>query len=251
MAEQKYLPERFRRTAGRDDRPVAATRPKRGSGDEKCQPACKPGSVSGMTAGRPFLWDDPCGPPLATYPNDRPGEGWRPVLRRTDRVVPIRSCSRWGLPCRRCCQRRGGLLPHRFTLTPPALRLRRASSRGAALQAGRSVFCGTFPGITPAGRYPAPFLRGARTFLPRRLSTCDGSGRPAGWRPLRVPHGRRSQRLIVIGRAAPAHSGALAASFASALGGSANSATKRSATALSPVTVSAPSASSAASGTLP
>ena len=38
------------------------------------------------------------------------------------RVVPIRSCSRWGLPCRRCCQRRGGLLPHRFTLTPPALR---------------------------------------------------------------------------------------------------------------------------------
>ena len=26
-------------------------------------------------------------------------------------------CSDWGLPCRRCCQRRGGLLPHRFTLT--------------------------------------------------------------------------------------------------------------------------------------
>jgi len=33
------------------------------------------------------------------------------------RAAPIRSCSRWGLPCRRRCRRRGALLPHRFTLT--------------------------------------------------------------------------------------------------------------------------------------
>ena len=33
------------------------------------------------------------------------------------REVPIWHCSRWGLPCRPCCQGRGGLLPHRFTLT--------------------------------------------------------------------------------------------------------------------------------------
>ena len=33
------------------------------------------------------------------------------------RAVPIRSCSRWGLPCRRRYRRRGALLPHRFTLT--------------------------------------------------------------------------------------------------------------------------------------
>src|SRR5690606_37916745 len=39
------------------------------------------------------------------------------------RAVPIRSCSRWGLPCRRCYHRRGGLLPHPFTLTPSSLRL--------------------------------------------------------------------------------------------------------------------------------
>src|SRR5207302_1488121 len=26
-------------------------------------------------------------------------------------------CSDWGLPCRACCQARGGLLPHLFTLT--------------------------------------------------------------------------------------------------------------------------------------
>jgi len=32
-------------------------------------------------------------------------------------VIPIRFCSRWGLPCRPCYQRRGALLPHPFTLT--------------------------------------------------------------------------------------------------------------------------------------
>src|SRR5215467_2064624 len=32
---------------------------------------------------------------------------------------------------------------------------------------GRSVLCGTFPRLAPAGRYPAPYVHGARTFLPR------------------------------------------------------------------------------------
>jgi len=31
----------------------------------------------------------------------------------------------------------------------------------------------------PAGRYPAPFVRGARTFLPDRLSALARGGRPA------------------------------------------------------------------------
>ena len=30
----------------------------------------------------------------------------------------------------------------------------------------RSALCDTFPRVTPAGRYPAPCFRGARTFLP-------------------------------------------------------------------------------------
>src|SRR3954447_22450065 len=30
----------------------------------------------------------------------------------------------------------------------------------------RFAFCGTFPGVAPAGCYPAPCFRGARTFLP-------------------------------------------------------------------------------------
>lgn len=33
--------------------------------------------------------------------------------------------------------------------------------------AWRSALCGAFPGVAPAGRYPAPSLHGARTFLSR------------------------------------------------------------------------------------
>lgn len=40
------------------------------------------------------------------------------ALRVSPRAIPIRHCSRWGLPCGVCCQPPGGLLPHRFTLTP-------------------------------------------------------------------------------------------------------------------------------------
>ncbi len=43
------------------------------------------------------------------------------------RTAPIRSCSRWGLPCRFRCRNRGALLPHRFTL--------------AALPCGRMAGC--------------------------------------------------------------------------------------------------------------
>ena len=39
----------------------------------------------------------------------------------------------------------GELLPHPFTLTRRSLRF-----------GGRTSLCGTFPGVTPAGRYPAP-----------------------------------------------------------------------------------------------
>src|SRR5438105_4243028 len=85
----------------------------------------------------------------------------RPARRRqpkpTPPAAPTWSCSRWGLPCRRRCRWRGALLPHHFTLAA-----RRPEGRtGSAV-----CFCGTFPGVAPAGRYPAPYFRGARTFLP-------------------------------------------------------------------------------------
>ena len=118
-----------------------------------CQLACKPGSVwlrpspergshSSGTGLAPGLLQ----PTRMTGPET----GWTACAAR---VIPIRFCSRWGLPCRPCRHGRGGLLPHPFTLT----------SRGR-----RFAFCGTFPGVAPAGRYPAPCFRGARTFLTLR-----------------------------------------------------------------------------------
>ncbi len=114
------------------------------------QLACKPGSVwlrltpeRGSHSSGTGLAPGLVQPTRMTGPET----GWtaRAVL-----VIPIRSCSRWGLPCRPCCHGRGGLLPHPFTLT---------------FRRRRFAFCGTFPGVAPAGRYPAPCFRGARTFL--------------------------------------------------------------------------------------
>ncbi|EMG54101.1 hypothetical protein WYI_08664 [Ochrobactrum sp. CDB2] len=95
-----------------------------------------------------------------------------PVLANR-RAVPIRFCSQWGLPCRLCCHRRGGLLPHPFTLTPSSLPLDQAVRK-----TGRSTLCGTVPGVAPAGRYPASCFHGARTFLTCRLSAYDKRGCP-------------------------------------------------------------------------
>lgn len=63
------------------------------------------------------------GRPLLDASRNQPGRlvRKRPGLSRA-RAAPIRSCSRWGLPCRSRCRVRGGLLPHLFTLTPSALR---------------------------------------------------------------------------------------------------------------------------------
>ena len=59
----------------------------------------------------------------------------------------------------------------------------------AALGSGkRFAFCGTFPRVAPAGRYPAPCFRGARTFLHpgnattlRPTTRLPSSGHPANW----------------------------------------------------------------------
>jgi hypothetical protein len=69
-------------------------------------------------AGRPFLWDTPRGVPHATNPGGGTGTSLvrHGIRSRASPAAPIRSCSRWGLPCRPCCQGRGALLPHRFAL---------------------------------------------------------------------------------------------------------------------------------------
>ena len=135
---------------------------------ETYQPACKPGSgghrrlapairdghSSGMTLAR-HLEQPTRTASLTSLPQAL-------SLSRTARVaVPIRSCSRWGLPCRFRCRTRGALLPHLFTLAAP--KPRRA-------KAGGSFSVALSLGLAPAGCYPAPYVDGARTFLSRRLS---------------------------------------------------------------------------------
>jgi hypothetical protein len=134
-------------------------------------------------AWQPFLWDACCQTPRAANPSGDP---------KTDlvsRATPIRLCSRWGLPCRSCCQERGALLPHLFTLT--AIRRPR-----------RYLLCGTFPGVAPAGRYPAPYLRGARTFLDAGASRLPGRLTPVKWvrgraRSRKMARARQPRQIIV------------------------------------------------------
>ena len=151
-------PDRARQTAGRrlpgpapraQPRPGEAARPifsvwwgadpcTSGDGDRPLggrnkgwrQPAYKPGSVWRVT-----LRDGhSSGAPLARRLEQptRAAAGIEPgtlgATPRTSRAAPIRSCSRWGLPCRLRCRRRGALLPHRFTLAVAGCPARAVSS---------------------------------------------------------------------------------------------------------------------------
>jgi len=59
----------------------------------------------------------------------------------------------------------------------------------------RFAFCGTFPGVAPAGRYPAPCFRGARTFRPSALAGREAAIRPSGADDV----GRRKSGVNVLG----------------------------------------------------
>ncbi len=106
----------------------------------------------------------PLGRRLRAASSNQPGRRGRAAPY----AVPTRSCSRWGLPCRCRYRKRGALLPHPFALTGP--------------KPTRSAFCCTVPKarVAPrlAGRYPAPSLCGARTFLP--CIAAPAAARPSG-----------------------------------------------------------------------
>ncbi len=72
------------------------------------------------------------------------------------RAIPIRPCSRWGLPCRVRYRPRGALLPHPFTF-------RRAEAFGGLF----SVALSLTPSRGPPDVIRHRGFRGARTFLPR------------------------------------------------------------------------------------
>src|SRR4051795_8831127 len=86
------------------------------------------------------------------------------AFQRTARVaVPIRFCSRCGLPCRLRCRKRGALLPHLFTLTRPSLIPPPQAGEGRVGEGGSfsvALSLGPFPLAlrqNPAGCYPAPY----------------------------------------------------------------------------------------------
>jgi hypothetical protein len=75
------------------------------------------------------------------------------------------------------------LLPVGFAvplLLPAARCAFTAPFRPYHAKAWRFIFCGTFPQVTLAGRYPAPFLAGARTFLPHADTRIPAAARPSG-----------------------------------------------------------------------
>ncbi len=123
------------------------------------QPACKPGSV-----GRDFSRAAaiPLGRRSLAASSSQPE--WR--IRRRISVARCHSYSAL-LPVGFAVPRM--LPPARWALTPPfhpySPSLYPSPYAGRVGWGKRFAFCGTFPGVAPAGRYPAPCLRGARTFL--------------------------------------------------------------------------------------
>ena len=125
---------------------------------------------------RSFIWDTSRLAPRATNPGglaeDPPG-GPRAFAQRIHHATPIWSCSGWGLPCRRCCQLRGALLPHLFTLTQP-------SPEGYAQRLGKS---GIFSVALSLGSPPPDVIRHP-VFAEPGLSSIGlspNSDRPADW----------------------------------------------------------------------
>jgi hypothetical protein len=88
-------------------------------------------------------------------------------------TAPIRSCSRWGLPCRLRRRKRGALLPHRFTLT------------FASCPAPAVCSLWHFPWGRPRRPLAATVDPWSPDFPPPgacgRKACSPGSGRPASW----------------------------------------------------------------------
>ncbi len=101
---------------------------------------------------------------------------------RSRPAAPIRSCSRWGLPCRPRYRERGALLPHPFTLT-----------RGPMGRAGGLLSVALSLGSPPPGvtRHRVSVEPGLSS--PRRVAPLPGGGHPAVWHPKNGDFRRSSQ----------------------------------------------------------
>ena len=151
----------------------------------KRQLACKPGSVSAEEASAAMAIHLGRASPRAS--SNQPGRRCGNAFRRA--VETARLCRPYSV-----------LLPAGFAMPAllPALRCALtapfhpypfcasryvAETANAIAQSGRYPFCGTFPRVAPAGRYPAPCFRGARTFLHPNALRPFGPQRASGQRP--------------------------------------------------------------------
>ncbi len=130
------------------------------SRNRKCQTACKPGSV-------PRACTRIDGHSSGTSVAGRLARPTRTAARKP--AWPPKSCD-WIGPPSLLGLAPGGVYPATPVAGGAVRSYRTLSPLPAEAPKGRSwrfAFCGTFPGVAPAGRYPAPCFRGARTFLPR------------------------------------------------------------------------------------
>jgi hypothetical protein len=129
--------------------------------------------------------------PTRATGRERPRD-YNGVYHRNITAAPIRSCSRWGLPCRPCCQGRGALLPHRFAL-----------ARGARLAHANPPCTGGLFSVALSLRSPSPAVSRHRIPVEPGLSSISGIAPPtaavrlSGQRHVRPrqPTVKRSDRI--------------------------------------------------------
>ena len=137
------------------------------------QTACKPGSVP-PRGNNPWGGDGHSSGTLVAERLVRPTRAAARRLARHLRIFPECLPLLLGLAP-------GGVFPAAAVAGGAVRSYRTVSPLPPARRAAagwRCTFCGTFPGVAPAGRYPAPHLRGARTFLSPPQAE---SGHPAVW----------------------------------------------------------------------
>src|SRR5690606_4445351 len=134
---------------------------------------------AGFCLGQSFLWAHSRLYARAAYPDPTRAASWGPYLA----LLPV------GFAVPACCQARGALLPHRFTL----------ATRPAPLRTpGRSAVCSLlhFPSARAAQALPGTVPCGARTFLdaPQGHTATAWPTPPWAVYAVRVEH-RASHRL--------------------------------------------------------
>ena len=157
----------------------------------------------------------PLGRPLPDASCDLPG---RPAAearpgRLAAPAVPIRSCSRRGLPCRRRCRRRGALLPHPFTLARgPRLGNRGARAVCFLWRCLRGRPHRALPGAAPPWSPDFPLRASGAAIRPSGCRHCGARRRAASRGPAARVHAPRrvsgkshTPKIISAASAADAH----------------------------------------------